>query len=344
MQRETRNLTQEECAQAVVLREEGWTYTRIAERFGVSHTSVSRMLQRFRETGMNVRRPGQGRPRVTTAIQERYLRVSSLRQRFATARLLQNQLEQTHGVQISTQTIRNRLREYDLRPRVAARGPALTPAHRRARLDFAREHIHWEEADWERVLFTDESRFCLYHCDRRSLVYRRPHERYARCNFLNTTGFGGGSIMVWGGISLTARTDLVVVDNGAMNADRYIRNILEEHVVPFAPYIGENFIFMDDNARPHRARIVQEYLEEVEVSRMEWPARSPDLNPIEQVWDNLNRRLRSSENHPATLNDLGIQLREIWEGLDQNILRSLILSMNRRCRAVINARGGNTKY
>ena len=80
-------------------------------------------------------------------------------------------------------------------------------------------------------------------------------------------------MMVWGGISLTARTDLVVIDNGAMNADRYIRNILEEHVVPFAPYIGENFIFMDDNARPHRARIVQEYLEEVEVSRMEWPAK-----------------------------------------------------------------------
>ena len=118
---------------------------------------------------------------VWTAIQERYLRVSSLRQRFATIRLLQNQLEQTHEVQISTQTMRNRLREYDLRPRVAARGPALTPA----RVDFAREHIHWEEADWERVLFTDESRFCLYHRHRRSLVYRRPRERYAQCNFLN---------------------------------------------------------------------------------------------------------------------------------------------------------------
>ena len=61
--------------------------------------------------------------------------------------------------------------------------------------------------------------------------------------------------MVWGGISLTARIDLVVVDNGAMQADKYIRNILEEHVVPFAPYIGENFIFMDDNARPHRSGV-----------------------------------------------------------------------------------------
>ena len=77
---------------------------------------------------------------------------------------------------------------------------------------------------------------------------------------------------------------------------------------------------------------------------MEWPARSLDVNPIEQVWDNLNRKLRNSENHPATLNDLGIQLGEIWEGLDQNILRSLSLNMNRRCRAVINLRGGNTKY
>ena len=118
---------------------------------------------------------------------------------------------------------------------------------------------------------------------------------------------------------MTARTDLEVLDNGAMNADKYIRNILEEHVVPFAKYIGEIFIFMDDNARTHRARIVQEDLEEVEVSRMAWPARSPDLNPIEQVWNNLNRRLRSSENHSATLKDLGIQLGKIWEELDQNI-------------------------
>ena len=168
MQRETRNWTQEECAQAVVLREKGWAYTRIAERFGVSNTNVSRMLQRFREAGMNVWRPGQGRPRVTFAIQERYLRVSSLRQRFATARLFQNQLEQTHEVQISTQTIRNRLSEYDLRPRVATRGPALTPAHQRARLDFAREHLSIGKNRFRKLHWAYLSCGRLYTRERRS--------------------------------------------------------------------------------------------------------------------------------------------------------------------------------
>ena len=75
--------------------------------------------------------------------------------------------------------------------------------------------------------------------------------------------------MVWAGISAEARTELVVVDRGTMNADRYVANILQEHVVPFAPFIGDNFILMHDNARPHIARVVQTYLDEVGISRME---------------------------------------------------------------------------
>ena len=79
---------------------------------------------------------------------------------------------------------------------------------------------------------------------------------------------------------MEARTALVRIDRGRLTAHRYITDILEEHVVPFAPYIGDNFMLMHDNARPHVARIVQQYLQEVGIRTMVWPPRSPDLNPI----------------------------------------------------------------
>jgi hypothetical protein len=82
--------------------------------------------------------------------------------------------------------------------------------------------------------------------------------------------------MVWGGIGLGARIELVIVDMGTLNADRYIlvTNILQDHVVPLAPNIDDNFILMQDNARPHIARCVTNFLTETEITKMDWPARS----------------------------------------------------------------------
>lgn len=96
--------------------------------------------------------------------------------------------------------------------------------------------------------------------------------------------------MVWGGISLEAKTDLVFIDGGAnpinrrgLTAIRYTQEVLENHVMPYAGFIGENMLFMHDNAKPHSAKIVKCYLQEVGIQTMEWPARSPDLNPIEHL-------------------------------------------------------------
>ncbi|KAL3266096.1 hypothetical protein HHI36_010282 [Cryptolaemus montrouzieri] len=104
---------------------------------------------------------------------------------------------------------------------------------------------------FQNVLFSDECRFCLVLNDRRMPVYRRPGERYQQCNIRQTENFGGSSVMVWGGISFHGRTELVLVNNGRMTGARYIADILEPHVLPFGPLIGENFIYMHDNTRPH---------------------------------------------------------------------------------------------
>ncbi|RZB39542.1 DDE 3 and/or HTH 28 domain containing protein, partial [Asbolus verrucosus] len=80
-------------------------------------------------------------------------------------------------------------------------------------------------AEWGRILFTDESRFCLKSPDGRRRVWRRPGERFGQCNIVPRVSFGGGSIMAWGGISMETLTELVVVNGGAITADRYIRDI-----------------------------------------------------------------------------------------------------------------------
>ena len=109
------------------------------------------------------------------------------------------------------------------------------------------------------------------------------NERFAPVCVAEHDRFGGGSVMVWAGISAQGKTDLHVIDNGTLTALRYVNEILDVYVRPYAGAVGENFILMDDNACAHRARITNQYLEQATVVRMEWPARSPDLNPIEHA-------------------------------------------------------------
>ena len=80
---------------------------------------------------------------------------------------------------------------------------------------------------------------------------------------------------------------------------------------------------MQDNPRPHVVRCVINYLQEVKIQHMEWPAMSPDWNPIEHVWDELGRRVRDRPARPEMLQKLKVALREEWENIDQNVIRNL---------------------
>lgn len=330
-------------ARAVTMIEEGHTYRSVSRALGVSTSVIHRVIQRYRETGSYVRRRGQGRNRVTSAIDDRFIALQTLRNRRQTAVQTRNQLVEVRNINISERTVRRRLNEVGLRSYVPAKAPKLDVAHRVARLGFARQHRDWT-SEWSHVLFTDESRFCVNFVDGRERMWRYRGERYNRTNFTETVSYGGGSVMVWGGICLGARTELVLIENGSLTAHRYVTEILEPYVMPFAPLIGQNFILMHDNARPHTARIVSSYLHEVGITQMNWPARSPDMNPIEHAWDILGRRVRRRNPAPTNVEELKLALKVEWDNLPQEIIDSLIQTMGNRIQALLRARGGNTRY
>lgn len=334
----------ETAAGIVALLQDGRSERYVAQQYHVSNSTVHRIFTRFLETGAYTRRPGTGPQRRTSARDDRFIILQSLRNRHATAVEIRNRLQHVRQTNVSERTVRRRLGEANLTSRRPATGPELLRRHRIARLHFARIHEHWGENEWGRVLFTDESRFSLRSPDGRERVWRRPHERFAECTFSPRIGYQGGSVMVWAGISLEAHTELYILPGGSLTAARYIEDILQDFVVPYAGFIGNDFLLMHDNARPHAARITHQYLNEVNIPVMEWPALSPDVNPIEHVWDMLGRRMRNRVPAPLTLNQLRQALLEEWELIPQADIRHLILGMPRRIQALIRARGGNTRY
>lgn len=340
----TMSLTVADVSKIVALIEDGRSQRYVSRTLEIPRTTVQDAWNRYLETGTCERRAGSGRKRVTTLVDDRFLVLNTLRDRRSTAVQLQHRLLTVRGIQISERTIRRRLVESGLNSRRPATGPQLLPRHRRARLQFAQLHADWNLQQWSEVLFTDESRFCLRSPDGRERVWRRRGERYFDCMISERLSFNGGSVMVWAGISTEAHTDLLFVENGALNAQRYVEDILQEAVVPFSHFVGDGFVLMHDNARPHTARVVTEYLDEVGIRRLHWPACSPDLNPIEHLWDQLQRRIRGRPAMPETLQELRLALQEEFEGIPQMCLTDLINSMPRRLNAVIQARGGHTRY
>ncbi|GFX05600.1 transposable element Tcb2 transposase [Trichonephila clavipes] len=206
------------------------------------------------------------------------------------------------------------------------------------------QHRDWEQHDWSQVLFTDESRFSL-ECDTRLVLVCKDRGTRNNPAFIRERSkYRRAGWMVWGGISIGGRTDLHIIRNGTLMCRRYADEILRPHVIPYAGAIGDSFVFQDDNARPHRARLVENMLEAETIQRMEWPACSPDLNPIEHVLDIPGRRIATRPRPPATVRDLEIALLEEWNSIPQSLIDNLIASMANRCAAVLAVRGDHMPY
>ncbi|GFW49873.1 transposable element Tcb1 transposase [Trichonephila clavipes] len=138
-------------------------------------------------------------------------------------------------------------------------------------------------------MFYDESRFSLQSHSRRTLICRVPGTCYHQENTIERYRYGSAGWFVWEGIILSSRTE-PHVQSVTMTGHIYRNVILEQHVRLFQGALGAEFLLMDDNTRPRRANIVDECLQSEDITCMDWPAYSPDLNPIEQCFSNCGAR------------------------------------------------------
>ena len=139
-------------------------------------------------------------------------------------------------------------------------------------------------------MFSDESRLTLDFLDRRRRAWYQNGEHYTDPARVGHDWYGGGSVMVWGVISMTGKTDLHVCQ-GRVTGVYYRDNVLAPYLIPSAKRHGPRFIFKDDNARAHRARVVTDYLQRRNIRTLLWPAMSSDLSPIKYVWDIIGKRV-----------------------------------------------------
>ncbi|GFY24178.1 transposable element Tcb1 transposase [Trichonephila clavipes] len=136
-------------------------------------------------------------------------------------------------------------------------------------------------AEWNEVVFTDKSRICLQHHDVRIRVWRHRGERMLNSCVMHRYTSPAPGIMVWGGIGYHSLTPLVRIA-GTLNSQHYISEVLEPVVLRYLQGLA-TAIFQQDNVRPHVARIVQRFFVNHQIELLPWPARSPDLSPIENM-------------------------------------------------------------
>nr|CAH7759415.1 unnamed protein product [Callosobruchus chinensis] len=273
----------------IALWQEGLSLNQIANRLNVVRSTVSRTVRRL--TGEVNSRPRTCRPTVSTRRED----IGSIAQlarrgRSVTVPVLRSQFQIKLNRVISTATIRRRVLASGLRCRRPLRVPLLTACHRTARLQWARAHQGWLSPQWKNELFSDESRFGLVSDDYRERVWRERGGQSRLVTAIGVAPYRGGTQIFWGGIRFNGRTQHIHIP-GTMTGAYYLQNIIDAFVQPLRNEIGDQFIFMDDNARPHRTRAVQQAMEDGNIARLEWPAMSPDMNPIEHVWEYVSRAI-----------------------------------------------------
>ncbi|GFX13523.1 transposable element Tc1 transposase [Trichonephila clavipes] len=247
----------------------GWSTRRVAGQVDRSECAVRNCWEQWPREGNHVRKTGSGATRKTMRREDRRI----VRQALVDPTVTPLTVRADVGVAIVLQTISRHLAEANLKSKRPFRVLSLTPEHRQLRLQWCQARSMWNVTDWQKVVFSDESRFVLGTDDNRVRVWRRP---------------------------------------------------------------GANF--QQGIARPHTARFAQDFLRYFQT--LPWPVRSPDLSPVEHVWDQLKGQMPLCH----SVHDLELAVQDLWAHLPQDNIRCLINSMPDRVAACIAAGGGPTRY
>lgn len=326
----------------VKLWKEGKSFRKIGETVGRSHSSIQRVINNYKDTEDYLSRPRSGRPPLLTNREKRKI-VQQVRKepRLTAKKIVENVQEEFHKT-ISKDTVRRTLKKANYHSRVARKKPFVSEVNRQKRIAFAKKLLDKPIEFWEKVLFTDESKFCIFGIKGKQLVWRKPNTALNPENLKATVKHGGGGVMVWGCMCTKGVGRLVFITS-TMDHKMYI-DILKENLKPSIENLGlgPEYFFQQDNDPKHCAHNTKLWLLYNTPKQLKTPPQSPDLNPIEHLWDLLERRIRQHNiTSKETLKNVMI---EEWAKISSDETKKLVHSMPKRLREVIKRKGYPTSY
>lgn len=279
-----------------------------------------------------------GRKRVLSPLMVKRLVREAKKDPFKPATELKKELT----VAASVETIRRRLRDNKLNACSPRKVPLLSRKHVAKRLKFATSHSNWTVEMWRNVLWTDESKIVLFGGKgSRCYVRRPPNAEYNPNYTIKTIKHGGSSIMVWACFSYYGVGPIHWI-RSIMDETIYV-NIMQEVMLPYAseemPLV---WVFQQDNDPKHTSKLATKWFKDNKINVMEWPAQSPDLNPIENLWADIKKGVAQIQ--PTSNEALWNAVKQIWNEIPVERCQNLVNSMPKRCAEVVANKGNATKY
>ena len=317
-------LSEAEKGQVLAYKDEGLSSREIARRIDRSPWVVNNFLRNGPEYGT---KKSPGRPRKLKPRQERLVIRRQSAGGISLGRLAQDPNINVHKSTLSRMMARSKL---PVIYRKQHGYPQLTKAYKKERLAWAKQYMTWK-AEWKQVLFSDEKKFNLDGPDGTAYYWhnlQKEEKIFSECQQ------GGKSVIVWAAFGYQGQTNLAF-PSGRMDETDY-QDLLEIHLLPFGEEIGGQFwIFQQNNAPIHVAKSTREWFLENGVYVMDWPANSPDLNPMENVWGVLCRTVYADGKQYADVSELQTAIITAWENMEVSLLQKLVNGMCERVSDVI---------
>lgn len=314
----------------------------IAKIVSRPRSTINSIIKYFKSTGTIHYDARSGRPtKVNDRLRNAIIREVKVNPRISAPKIATN-VAGSVNVNITPQTVRNVLHRRGYHGRVSRRKFLVTKVNKGKRMKFALDHADKPQTFWNKVIWSDESKFELFKSKGKVIVWRKNGTALKPKNLTPTVKHGGGSVMVWGCMTASGVGKLEFID-GKM--DQYVyKNILRKNLLASARQLNieTDFVFQQDNDPKHTARSVKNWLDTHVENVLEWPPQSPDLNPIEHLWDHLDGKIR--ENVITNVGQLKSVIQKEWSEILADVTRNLVNSMPRRLQAVRNTKGNPTKY
>lgn len=307
---------------------EGKTLREIGLTIGRCHNTVKKVIDKYKKFHKLENRPKCGRPKKLNEAQIRSIVRNVKKNPVESAVKISKEMSELSGTDVSDSTIRRALNANGIHGRVPRKKPLISKTNQKRRLDFANKYKNKDISFWNNIIFSDESKFEIFGKRKPAKIWRTKNSEFAEQNLISTVKHGGGN--------------LVFIET-TMNKMEYLK-ILKENLKSSVEKLRLDrcWIFQQDNDPKHTSKIVKEWLLYHTPKQLDHPPQSPDLNPIEHLWEHLDRKIRMKE--IRSKDSLKSVIMEEWNKISREVTENLVNSMPRRLQAVIQAKGKQTKY